>query len=145
MTKHWTIDGIEYGEQLYSYALGWGTDTMEFEYVNDVGQHVFISFPIGVEHVSIKYLESALSSEDAIFHLVQESGCNVPTYTFFICSDTQLIHQAMNEPYSYRQDRIFLQYTMVTCDFWIDVVSSVPPAVRIEQEDKGRQRDGPSA
>lgn len=139
MTKHWTIDGVEYREQLYSHHLGWGKDTMEFEYVNDVGQHVLISFPIGVEYVSIKHLESTLSSEEAIFCLVQEAKCNVPTYPFFIRSDTPLIHQVINEPYSYRGERSFLQYTMVTCDFWIDVVSSVPPVIRMQKQ---RQGDG---
>ena len=144
MTKHWTIDGVKYDEQLYSYHLGWGENTIEFEYVNESGQHVSISFPIEVELVSIKHLESTLSSEDAVFHLVKESNCAVPTYPFFVLSDTPLIHKTINEPYSYREGKSLLQYTMVTCDFWIDVISSIPPIVRQGKisEDKVRQGDG---
>ncbi len=130
MTKHWTIDRVQYGDQLYSHHFGWGKDTMDFEFVNDVGQHVLISFPIVVEYVSIKHLENTLSSEDATFHLIQEAKCAVPTYPFFICSDTPLIHQVINEPYSFREEKNFLHYIMITCDFWIDVVSSIPPVVR---------------
>lgn len=141
MTKHWMIDGLKYDKQLYSYHMGWGEKTMEFEYVNEIGQQVFISFPIEVELVSIKHLESTLSSEDAVFRLVTESKCAVPTYPFFILSDTPLIHEVINEPYSYRNGKRLLQYTMVTCDFWIDVISSIPPTVRCGRQ---RRRDGSS-
>lgn len=135
MTRHWTIDEVLYEEPLYSHHLGWGKDTMEFVYVNDSGQYVLISFPIEVEYVSIKRLESTLSSEDAVFHLVRESKCAVPTYPFFIRSDTPLIREVIHEPYSFREGKSFLQYTMVTCDFWVDVVSSVPPIVRCDNRD----------
>lgn len=139
MTKHWTISGINYNNQLYSHDLKWKEKTIDFEFVNDDGQCVLISFPITVEKVIITHLNSTLSVNDDIFRLIEVAQCPVPTYPFFIQSNTHLIDEVVNEPYAFHGEKKFLQYTMITCDFWIDIISSVSPTVTVRQ---GRQGDG---
>lgn len=134
MTTHWMINQISYQERLFLNQYVWDEPGTRFEFVNEnLTLRVRITFPPTVECVSVKYLEKSLSYEDDVRQLIIDSRCDTPTYPFFILSESDLITKVTNTPYSNHAGKRFLQYTMIACDMWVDVVSSVPPQIAVQK------------
>lgn len=134
MITHWTIDQISRQERLFLDSYVWDEPGAQFEFVNeDATLRVRITFPVTVECISVRYLEKSLSYEDDVRQFIIDSRCATPVYPFFILSESELITKVINTPYSDHSNKKFLQYTMIACDMWVDVVSSVPPQISVQK------------
>jgi len=102
---------------------------LEFHDIVD-DRFVQISFSTDIDGVKFVYLPNSLETDDRIFSLMKEANIKkAPFLPFFIQDQSIFIDEVKNLAGYDAEDKTYKNYIMITDDFWINVVSSIPPRV----------------
>lgn len=136
MTTYWQVDPTLKPQKLVIRKYWWDECGFNLSF-KDIVDHrtVNISFLSELEGVQIMSLHDDVEMEQRLYFLMQEAKLSngTPFLPAFIRDTSPLIEQVrvLNQ-FSIHESVSLLQYTIITDDFWIDVVSPIPPAVWCE-------------
>ncbi len=137
MTTYWHIEPTLWPHCLFLDKYIWDENgfSISFQEAGGNCRSVTISFPVDLDGVRILFLHDSVEMNQRIYALMLQAG-NVPPAPFlpaFIRDDADLIDQvrALSQ-YSNLEQAKFLQYTIITEDFWIDIVSDQAPKVTLQ-------------
>lgn len=137
MTTYWNIEPTLWPHRLILDRYIWEEEgfTLFFHETGPHGRNLTISFPVDLDGVQILLLHDDVIMEERLYALIQAADMpnNGPFLPAFIRDDADLIDQvrALNRFSSLERKR-FLQYTIITDDFWIDVVSDQSPKITLQ-------------
>lgn len=130
MTRQWTElklkPQIPILKQYHWNKLGLA---LEFYDIVD-NRSIQISFTTDVDGVQIIFLPNSLEAEDRVWALMKEANIpEGPFVPFFIQDQSKFITEVIQMAGYDSKDKQYLHYSMIIDDFWINVVSAIPPQI----------------
>lgn len=141
MTTYWQVNPALEPQKLVIRKYWWDECGFNLSFRDIIGHRtVNISFFSELDGVQIMSLHDDVEMEQRLYLLMQEAKLpnGKPFLPAFVRDTAPLIEQVRTlNQFSINESVSLHQYTIITDDFWIDVVSSQPPSVEIKEEDKG--------
>ncbi len=135
MTQLWKIVPDIKPQNLIIHQHKWNKDGFVLSFYDVVDQRqIEIAFPVDLDGVRISFLQTELEAVDRADVLLEEAGITeseCPICPAFITDHSDFIDYVKRMA-GYAADNLhYLQYIIITDDFWIEVVSSTPPVVQV--------------
>ncbi len=135
MTQLWKIVPDIKPRKLIIHQYKWDKNGFVLIFYDPAdGRQIEISFPVELDGVRISFLQIELEAEDRVYFLLKEAGLtegDCPICPAFITDQSDFIDY-VKQMAGYAADELnYLQYIIMTDDFWIEVVSSTPPVVQV--------------
>lgn len=104
---------------------------LEFYDIVD-NRFIHISFSTDVDGVQIIFLPNNLESEDRVWALMKEANIpDGPFVPFFVQDQSKFITEVIQMAGYDSENKKYMHYSMILDDFWINVVSALPPRITI--------------
>lgn len=136
MIQYWSIDETLEPQKMILIRYSWSEHGFVLRFRDVIGRrNVQILFDVDLDGVQILFLRNDLEAEDMLYTLMQSAGMDErPFLPSFIQDESDMIATVKKMAGYDAKDRAYLHYTVVTDDFWINVVSCLPPYITISDD-----------
>lgn len=113
----------------------WDIRGFVLEFYDIVDSRVIqISFTTDIDGVQIIFLPNSLEAEDRVWALMKEANIpEGPVVPFFVQDQSKFITEVTQMAGYDSEHKQYMHYSMIIDDFWINVVSTIPPKITMDK------------
>lgn len=137
MTREWIIEPTLSPQKMILNGYQWNDDgfTILFEDAID-DRTVQISFSTDIDGVKLVFLKNDLEVQNKIYELMLEAGVSGSAcVSAFVQDSSDFIDEVKKMDGYDAVGKTYLHYTIITDDFWINIVSIKAPHIIVTNKD----------